>query len=309
MYRTILVPLDGSTFSERALPIAASLQRVLGSRLVLVRAASASVIPGMDPTMAQCQAIDEAEAYLQGVADLLAEQRVEVNTAVPYGDAADAIRLEIRLQYADLVVMCTHGRSGLGRWIYGSVAESILVDGTAPILLVRPTGIPVRLTGGPGQPRLIVPLDGSAFAETTLPHAIALAGALGAALELLHVVTPQTPVYPRLVFLTPGMIEDADRLLRDDSARAAAYLAEIAGRLAAQAAGVDIQATVEVGAPADVILREAQIRGARLVVMATHGRTGLQRMLLGSVAHEVVHRSLLPVLLVHPPAPPKAPAA
>jgi nucleotide-binding universal stress UspA family protein len=298
MYRTILVPLDGSTFSERALPIAVALQRLLGARLVLVRAANASVIPGTDPTHAQCQAIDEATAYMQGVADLLEQQGVRTEVAVPYGEAAEAIRLEIKLWQADLVVMCTHGRSGLGRWIYGSVAENLLAHSSTPILLVRPTGAPVRLTDGPEPPRLIVPLDGSPFAEAALPYALDLACALGAGLELLQVVTPAAQIFPEQVMVSQVAVEDAGRLVEEDCARASAYLAEVAAQL--QIDGPDIHTSVQVGHPADVILHEAQATDARLLVLATHGRTGLRRLLMGSVAHEIVHRTLLPVLLVHP---------
>ncbi len=117
MYRTILVPLDGSAFGERALPMAMELAQLANSNLVLVRAAEASVIPGVDPTEAQCRAIEEAETYLGGVSRELARQNIQAKSAVPYGRVPKAILLEIEMQHADLVIMCTHGRSGLGRWI------------------------------------------------------------------------------------------------------------------------------------------------------------------------------------------------
>ena len=218
MYRTILVPLDGSAFSERALPMATTLAQTMSARLVLVRAASASVFPGADPTEAQCQAVEEAQAYLWALATGLSEQGLSVEVAVPYGDAAESILLEIGLRGADLVVMCTHGRSGLGRWIYGSVAEQVLARSPAPVLLVHPTGEAATLGPEPKQAALLVTLDGSAFAETALPHAATLAHAFGGTILLLRTVEPSMLAYNYPIM---GLVQES---LAREHREAEAYL-------------------------------------------------------------------------------------
>lgn len=151
--RKILIPLDGSALAESAL---AKATEVAGneSTLMLLRAAEAHTLPGVDPTEAQVEVVREAEEYLAAVAARLKEQGVErVETSVWYGPAASAIVEAARLRKADLIVMSTHGRSGLGRLILGSVAESVLRGTTTPILLLRVPGAPVEAPGGIGEAR------------------------------------------------------------------------------------------------------------------------------------------------------------
>jgi nucleotide-binding universal stress UspA family protein len=328
MYRTILVPLDGSSFSERALPVATALARATGGKLVLVRAASASVLPGAHSSdlqdrhiekedmfisadaggagrgEAQIRSIEEAERYLESIAGRLAEQGLQAKVAVPYAAAAEGILTEIAVQGADLVVMCTHGRSGLGRWIYGSVAEEVLAHSPVPVLLVRPTGTAVTLSPEPGGFQLLVPLDGSAFAEAALPHATVLARAFGGSILLVCVVGPPYVPYTEMMAAPAGAAEIANMILEEEQEKAERYLTDAGERLRRD--GLPVQTAVCVGAPADTILQQALATGTGLIVMATHGRTGLRRLLLGSVAHEVVHRTLLPVLLVRPADPVEA---
>src|SRR5690242_17726242 len=136
MIRTILVPLDRSPFGERALPFAECLARTLAARLVLVEAVNVHVVPGADPTAAQVQAMEEAGRYLRGIAGRIRETGLDVDIATPYGAAVQEILDEISIRDADLVVMATHGRSGLGRWVYGSVAEGVLHQSPVPVLLL-----------------------------------------------------------------------------------------------------------------------------------------------------------------------------
>jgi nucleotide-binding universal stress UspA family protein len=297
MYRTILVPLDGSAFSERALPMAIELARPMGAQLVLVRAASAPALPGDYATDAQVRAVREAETYLVDAALKLAGQSIRTETAVPYGAASEAILLEVGLRHADLVIMCTHGRSGLGRWIYGSVAEGVVAHSPVPVLLVRPTGSQAVLACEPLISQLLVPLDGSALSEAALPQAATLARSLDCRIQLLSVVVPPRVVIADLAYV-PDALGVSDEALQADRERANQYLAEVAERL--QHDGLCVQTAVREGPAADTILQHAQTMGARLIVMATHGRTGVERLLLGSVALEVVHRTLFPVMLVHP---------
>jgi nucleotide-binding universal stress UspA family protein len=149
----ILIPLDGSTLAESAITKAAE---IAGSdvTLMLLRAAEAHTLPGVDPTDAQVEVVRDAEAYLAGVAARLKEQGIaRVETSVWYGPAALAIVEAARLRKADMIVMSTHGRSGLGRLILGSVAESVLRGTAIPILLLRAPGAPVEAPGGVGHAR------------------------------------------------------------------------------------------------------------------------------------------------------------
>ena len=121
---------------------------------LLLRATEAHTFPGVDPTEAQVRAVREAEGYLEAVADRLRRKGIrDVQTSVWYGHPAESIVEAARFYQVDLIVMSTHGRSGLGRLILGSVAESVIRGTTAPILLVRGPEAPVQLPKGAGQAR------------------------------------------------------------------------------------------------------------------------------------------------------------
>lgn len=147
----ILVPLDGSALAEAALPRALELAQDSGAKVELLRAVEASTLPGVDPTEAQIKVVQEGETYLADVAARLRAGGVQaVETSVWYGPAAYAIVEAGQLHKADLIVMTTHGRSGLGRFILGSVAESVLRGTTVPIFLIRAAEAPVESTVGRG---------------------------------------------------------------------------------------------------------------------------------------------------------------
>jgi acetoin utilization protein AcuB len=150
--RRILVPLDGSTLAEAALPRAADLARRSGAGLYLLRAVEVATFPGVDPTEAQVRAVREAEGYLADVQQRLVKAgHADVETSAWYGPAAYAIVEAARTRDVDQIVMTTHGRSGLGRLVLGSVAESVLRGTTTPVLLLRVEGAPVEAPPGPGS--------------------------------------------------------------------------------------------------------------------------------------------------------------
>ena len=145
----VLIPLDGSTVAEEALMQALDLTRGRESTLVLVRAAESSTWPGMDLIGEQVRVVREAEEYLGAVkADLAAKGLQRVETSVWYGPPASAIVEAARVGKVDLIVMTTHGRSGLGRLVLGSVAEAVLRGTTTPILLHRSDGAPLQAPSG-----------------------------------------------------------------------------------------------------------------------------------------------------------------
>ena len=149
----ILIPLDGSEMAEAAIAPALEMAQA-GSSLILMRAADARILPGTDAIDAQVQAVREAEDYLAGVKARLEKTGTKgVETHVWYGPAAPAVVEAARVQKVDLIVMSTHGRSGLGRIIFGSVAESVLRGTRVPIFLVRPPDAPVEPLAGQGEAR------------------------------------------------------------------------------------------------------------------------------------------------------------
>jgi nucleotide-binding universal stress UspA family protein len=145
----ILVPLDGSMLAEAALPTAVGLASKYGATISLLRGAEAFALPGADTVEAQVTAVREAEDYLAAVVRRLADKGIgRVETHVWYGPAAAAIVEAAAVQKADLIVMSTHGRSGLGRLVLGSVTESVVRGTTVPILIVRADRAPLDVPRG-----------------------------------------------------------------------------------------------------------------------------------------------------------------
>ena len=147
--RKIIVPLDGSALAETAIPTAVELARDQGATLVLLRATEVPWLHSDDIVDAQIHVVQEAEQYMDVLADRLSTEGVEhVETSVWYGAPAASIVDAVQAQGADLIVMSSHGRTGIGRLILGSVAESVLRGTTTPILLLRATGAAVLAPEG-----------------------------------------------------------------------------------------------------------------------------------------------------------------
>jgi nucleotide-binding universal stress UspA family protein len=149
----VLIPLDGSVLAEAVLPKAVELAEGSGAKLLLLRAAEAHTFPGTDPTAAEVKAVREAEDYLGQISDRFGALGIkDVQVSVWYGPAASAIVEAARFYKVDLIAMTTHGRSGLGRLVLGSVAESVLRGTTTPILLIRVAEAPVEAPTGVAKP-------------------------------------------------------------------------------------------------------------------------------------------------------------
>jgi nucleotide-binding universal stress UspA family protein len=296
MYKTLLVPLDGSAFSERALPLATALARASDAAITLIHCAWSKPKPGEATGAAQQRAVREAQTYLSGVASRLAPENVVIQTHAPSALPADGILAETAQGAADLIVMCTHGRSGLGRVLYGSVAEAVLAKSPVPILLVHPTGPVPDLADG-GSSSILVPLDGSTLAEASLPAALDMARALGSSVHLLRVVAPNVGYYPDPMLGQPYVSDAGERVIQEEIAEAEGYLKKISAGLAGD---VTLHSLVRLGWPSESIVDEARVSGAKLIAMATHGHTGLADLLMGNVALDVLRRSGLPLLLVRP---------
>jgi nucleotide-binding universal stress UspA family protein len=280
---TILVPLDGSPLAERALPFAMRLAQATSARVVLTRVTPLFGPLGGDADLGTAIA---AQVYLDEVAAKLAEAGLSVESSTPTGEAASEIVDEARARAADVVVMATHGRSGAGRWLYGSVADAVLRHSPVPVILVPPVATAEWPAAGP--PRLLVTLDGSTESEAVLGPAAALSQTLGAELVLLQVV--EWP--PILYGDSPDLVAFDPQELATESET---YLRQVAQRLPGA------RYRVEIGRPVPSIIdRVAVQEQAALIAMATHGRTGLARLVLGSVATGALRHATVPLLLVRP---------
>jgi nucleotide-binding universal stress UspA family protein len=247
---------------------------------------------------------DEAEAYLAALAsrcppDVVVHRHVHLNEE---GDVAKSIIDHAEALGEDLVVLSTHGGGGARRVLFGSVAQQVVGRGTRPVLLVRPGDPPpaweTRLPSWTVA-RILVPLDGRRASEQALPTAVAIAAAYGAALDLVQVV-PTVPTIPGERGAAAKLVPTAAAAslqLEEDAARRA--LAALASRIRAH--GVAAEAEVARGEPAQGVLEAAVRRRADLVAIATHGRTGLDALLAGSVASRVGARFSNPLLLVRAP--------
>jgi nucleotide-binding universal stress UspA family protein len=293
--RNILVPLDGSTLARAALPYAEALARRSTATLTLLRVAWYRSPLG-DPSIDEQCAVMDAESELASVCHRLNASGLHaVTTGVPFGGSAAAWIVEEGDRCdADLIVMATHARVGPGHWIHGSVAEQVVNRCRRPVMLVRPQdGPPASDRLLRDKPAFIVPLDGSELAEVALPVAGGLAHDLGGRVVLLGVVPGPGPL---LTYRDCGRTSLEPELLQLE-AESRAYLEASAAQLAP--ALVDVQATVGLGDPPDVIAAAAEHLSAAAVIMATHGRTGLARSVIGSVAGSTLRLVRIPTVLIH----------
>jgi nucleotide-binding universal stress UspA family protein len=298
--RTALVPLDGSPLAERALPYAALLAGASRWRLVLLRAVPERGVMDAEGVQEHVRERREAARYLQDIAALVAANAgaPTPDTQIRDGAAAEVVLQQIDVQHAGLVVMATHGRSGAGRWLYGSVADEVLRGAGIPVFLVPATH--AYAWPADRRPRVLVPLDGSARARAAVDPATDLATTLGADLLLVRVVDlPHVPtsVYsadPLAAYDDAEPFPDYDPAA--DLASARDYLEWIADPLRER--GHTVAVDVRSGAAVEEIAAAARERHADVIAMGTHGRSGLARLVLGSVATGTLRRAGLPVLLV-----------
>jgi nucleotide-binding universal stress UspA family protein len=280
----ILVPLDGSKLSEAVLPAV--------TQMALAFKASVTLLHVEDPGDAWGGVLDPR--YLGRVARSLERKGLQVQVARVTGNAAQEVLGHAREHGASLIAMATHGRSGVNRWVYGSVTEKVVHAADTPLLLVRPEEKEGKVQA-PRQPfqSVVVPLDGSKLAEEALPHAEFLASRLGLPITLLRVVPFTAMLYSGFDGYVPDpQLEE----VLEGSARE--YLEEARARLAQQ--GFQVTTQMVRGHPPSQIIDIAQGIPGSLIVMSTHGRTGMRRWILGSVADRVLRAAHRPVLLVRP---------
>lgn len=288
----IVVPLDGSDLAEGALGHAAALARALHERLVLLTVweGGETELEANFPAMA-VEIEQKANAHFSKYLDDLRArvgEGVKVDTRVVSGDAPDEILRSADELDARMIVMATHGRSGVGRWIYGSTAGQVLRASNRPVVAVGPEALKARTPAN--IEHLMVPLDGSPLSETAVPVARKLASAMGGRVSLVRAVRWAVQTYP--YSLPDSYAPQVDQELE---AGAKAYLQEQRTKVT----DVAVDAFVVRGGIADSLIDFAEHEKVGLIVMTTHARTGLARAALGSTADRLLHGPA-PVLLIRP---------
>lgn len=297
MFKKILVPLDGSELAERALEPALALAQqqhgevillsvpVLQHMFVMEPAGYGFLLPEQSVEQSRTELLD----YLKTIQNRYIHPNVKIRTLIEEGDEATTIVEIAAAEQIDLIVMSTHGRTGFTRWMLGSVTEKVLREAPCPVLVIRND-----------QPltRLVITLDGSALAEQALAPGLEVANSLGYHTTLFRVVPP-LDVDPHLVASLDKLEQGfGDRLRETGHSQAAAYLQG----LVEKHKGVCPNLTEEVwgGDPARTIVDFVEARHINLIVMATHGRTGFQRWVHGSVMEKVLRTAPCAMLVVRP---------
>ncbi len=288
----ILVTLDGSDYAEQALPAAESICQAFNARLTLV-----SVLPEqprfriLGRSGARPKALDggrrELRSYLQSVAKRMRPKGIDVTTSVLTGPVAEAVNQHMEDQAIDMSIICTHGRSGLQRWVLGSVANRLVQLATRPVLIIHPG--PSGPPPVPGFGKLLVTLDGSEYAERVLPM-VRASTKYGSIVLLLRV--PEVPEAQRY----GTMVEEIEEMRAEAEAEACQYLEGIAAVLRQE--GIETRVLVTGSRPAETIIHLAEEEDVDVIMLSSHGQGGFEGMLMGSVPDRVVQQTHRPVLLV-----------
>ena len=294
MFKKVVVPLDGSLLAEQALSFLPRFVSPLQTHIDLVCVVQPWVYAlGMSeatPVSVINDLHENWQAYLHQQEIFLQGLGYTVQSHVLEGDIAAEILALAANKNADLIVMSTHGRSGFRRLALGSVAERVLHNATIPLLLVR-EGAALHTTN-PIE-HLLVPLDGSSFAERSIPLAVELSTQTGATLTMLRVVQDLDAQNKQIIFKSEEAAEEA---VNQWKLLATRYLDELAKGIKAE--GVKVSSMVLSGDPENLIGTIAETLPADLIVMSTHGRSGVSRWVYGSVANKVLRTASCPVMLV-----------
>jgi len=316
MFRRMIVPLDGTRFAEAALAPARELARLFGAHILVVRAEDLTGLPRIaaaPDVQVQLERVDEADAYLHEIVDALQKAGCNADLAIALAAPGAGIAHAAELNHADLIVLATHLRWDALLAQDVSTTLQLLARTHVPLLVWRVMSTAGQRASGqsasaaaenepslllrPGSP-LLVPLDGSRLAERALPvaEALALTYALGTSLVLVRAVD-------RTSFPSGAQTQDEQAEGVRAFSTAQAYLLQIQEALAAR--GIPATAITRIGAPLGVIngvLRECD---ASLIVMASHGQSGVLGRFLGTVAAHIIEEVDAPVLVVHPESVPE----
>ena len=292
LFQRILVPLDGSDLAQRALSYAEAIARRKKSELILLSVVHTDIEHKEDRLH---------KSHLDITAEKLQAQGITVSTAVVNGHVAEEIVDYSAKNNINLIIISTHGYSGVKRWMLGSVAQKVLYSTGTPVLLVKSHAPPLVCAN---INKILVPLDGSPFSETIFPYLERLAAGTDTEAVLLEVVeSPVVPSYGSRP-INPTWVKYRDSAWEELQQQATEYLNNIQNDLAQK--GIKLKPKViksELGEVAKKIIQIAHSEDTDLIIVATHGRTGVSHWMYGSVANKLVDESTQPLLLVRPEIP------
>jgi len=290
LFKKILVPLDGSEAAEAVIPFAREIAGRSGGEVVLVTAVQQVGV--WDATLSVQVVEREEESAKEYLNEIIGRNGTGLTAKTVQGDAAEAILSAAKEESADLIALSTHGRSGIARWLFGSTATHVLENSPVPVLFLRPKEGKDRGAPGPVVRKILVPLDGSDLAMSILPTVEEFAKLNDASIIYFHAVQP-IAAYPGFEAQAASMGRITDEL--QDQARAILSRASEATR----AKGIETSMVVNLDTPVDGTLRAAADLDVDLIALSSHGRGGLGRVILGSVADGIVRRSAdVPCLVI-----------
>ena len=306
MYTRILTPLDGSDVSEQVIPYVRSLAAGLSLPTTLLHAIEPEAItiprmlnPSLHAEEFASHRIRHARQYVEPIAAEFGRLGLAVHMELPHAEPAAAIVDEAASDPGTLIAMSSHGRSGFARWWMGSVTDKVLHLTGSPLLVIRSVAQPKSPPQTAFQ-NIMVPVDGSELAEEVLPHVVYLSSAMGLAVNVVR-VNPSRDDYYRSLSIGPSEVSRVtpsyEEYIEIVDGEAEGYLADLKERLTRNGAS-SVSASLLHGPPADTIADLAASTPNNLVTMTTHGRSGVGRLVLGSVAERVVRQSGDPVLLI-----------
>lgn len=293
MFKRILVPLDGSNLSEASLAPASFLAEKLRASVTLLHIIEQDA-PEEIHKERHLTRSDEAEAYLKEVAQRAFPANVRVKTHVHTAAVADVAKSIVEHVTSeikpDLIVTCTHGRSGVHDVLFGSIAQQVIAQGTAPLLLIKPGKAVFKLN------KILVPLDPDSEHDNSLPLAVSLARSFNSELHLLSVIP---------TFSTLAGEQAATSSLMPVTTQAFLDLKEENTRKDLQVHidalhkdGVNASAEAARGDPASTIIKTAEQNNADMIILSTHGKAGMGAFWARSVAPKVAQRTKRPLLLI-----------
>ncbi|MBV0924479.1 universal stress protein [Halomicroarcula limicola] len=290
MYDDILIPTDGSEHAVRAAEHGAYIADAFDATLHLLTVVDVDAAAGpFSAGGVDEEYVERLKSKARTAIDALdgAVSAVEtVQSSVVTGQPSTAILDYVADRDVDLVAMGTHGRRGLSRYLVGSVAERVVRQSPVPVLTVRASE---RSAVEEGYDQILVPTDGSDYAAAAVAHALAIAERAGARVHAVSVVNLGDIATGADVGVPPEFVEQFETLAEE---------AVVSVATAARERGLDVETSVSSGVPARELLDYVEENPIDLVVMGTHGRTGWDRLLLGSTAERLVRRSPTPVLTV-----------
>ena len=300
MFKRILIPLDGSALAANALKPAMRIAQAQEGETLLLRVVEPVPVmmgdafgqPLVWPIETTTELSAAAQRYLDAVKEEWQPVLPKINTCVEVGTPANSIIGHAEQHDIDLIVMTTHGTSGIERWMMGSVAERVLRNAPCPVLILR---------GEESLTHMMITLDGSYLSEMVLEPALALASSLGARVTLLRVDDPRE--HPDMaLYQSIASADDtmAERYRLDFYNQSQRYLQNVIDQYSDQP--LEIKFDLGRGNAAKQIVQAAERDGCELIAMTTHGRTGLSRWRYGSTTEKVL-RSAEKALFVVRPAP------